>query len=129
MRIRGIETFLELRQPNELAQHGLGHEGGWHGKHEVLHQHAWAWAPAQAQYPCHGQAQGNHLHHKLGPGAPTQAQIQCHEQAQNTHSPHKLIPTPPRLGITLGRSFLLPAGRKAGRLSKWEVTGLARSLA
>ena len=35
----------------------------------------------------------------------------------------------PRLGITLGRSFLLPAGRKAGRLSKWEVTGLARSLA
>ena len=94
MRIRGIETFLELRQPNELAQHGLGHEGGWHGKHEVLHQHAWAWAPAQAQYPCHGQAQGNHLHHKLGPGAPTQAQIQCHEQAQNTHSPHKLIPPP-----------------------------------
>ena len=40
-----------------------------------------------------------------------------------------LFPPPPRLGITLGRSFLLPAGRKAGRLSKWEVTGLARSLA
>ena len=35
----------------------LGHEGGWHGEHEALHQHAWAWAPTQAQYPHHGQAQ------------------------------------------------------------------------
>ena len=82
----------------------LGHEGGWHGEHEALHQHAWAWALTQAQYPYHGQTQGTHLHHKLGPGAPTQAQIHFHHgQAQDTHSPHSPLR---RLGITFKQSFL-----------------------
>ena len=63
----------------------LGHEGGWHGEHEALHQHAWAWALTQAQYPYHGQTQGTHLHHKLGSGAPIQTLTQCHHgQTQNS---------------------------------------------
>ena len=35
----------------------LGYEDGWHGEHEALHQHAWAWALTQAHICHHGQAQ------------------------------------------------------------------------
>ena len=68
----------------------MGHEGGWHGEHEALHQHAWAWAPTQAHIRHHGQAQGSKLHH-----------------------------SPLHLGITLRRSFLSPAWRKA----RWPLSG------
>ena len=64
----------------------LGHEGGWHGEHEALHQHAWAWALTQAQI---------HFHHG---------------QAQDTHSPHSPLR---RLGITFKQSFLSLAWREA----------------
>ena len=35
----------------------MGHEDGWHGEHEALHQHVWAWAPTQAHIHCHGHVQ------------------------------------------------------------------------